>query len=127
MKYEEITEGQSARYTKWITPSIVDDFIALCGDNNPIHVRGERPIVHGMLVSSFISTLIGKELPGDGALWTSYSVRFIRPVYVWDKIVIIGIVHTKIDRDKSVVMVIDVFNENDELCVSSTATVKVTE
>ena len=127
MKYEEIEIGQSARYTKWITPSIVEDFIAICGDNNPVHVQGEKPIVHGMLITSFVSTLIGKELPGDGALWMSYNVKFIQPIYVWDKIVIIGSIYSKNDKDRSVKMLIDVFNESDELCVSSTATVKATE
>lgn len=127
MKYEEIKEGQNARYTKWITPSIVEDFIALSGDNNPVHIKGEKPIVHGMLIGAFVSTLIGKQLPGDGAVWKSYNAKFIRPIYVWDKIVIIGTVHLKIDRDKSIVLVIDVFNEKDELCVSGIASVKVTE
>jgi 3-hydroxybutyryl-CoA dehydratase len=127
MKYEEIEIGQTAKYTKWITPSIIDDFIAICGDNNPIHVKGEKPIVHGMLICSFISTLIGKQLPGDGALWKSFDVKFIQTIHVWDKIVIIGQVHSKNDRIKSIKLLIDVFNENDDLCVAATAIVKCTE
>jgi acyl dehydratase len=127
MKYEEIEIGQSARYTKWITPSIVEDFIAISGDNNPVHTKGEKPIVHGMLICSFISTLIGKQLPGDGALWMSFDVKFIQPIHVWDKIVIIGQVYSKKDSNKSIKLLIDVFDENDNLCIASTAIVKTTE
>lgn len=127
MKYSEIEIGQSARYTKWITPSIVDNFIEVCGDNNPIHTRDEKPIAHGMLISAFISTLIGKQLPGDGAIWTSYNARFIAPIYVWEKIVIIGTVKSKDDKNKNIRLLLDVFNENDELCVSGSAIVKVPE
>lgn len=127
MKYEEIEVGQNARYTKWITPSIVEEFIDICGDNNPVHIQGEKPVVHGMLVCSFISTLIGKQIPGDGALWTSFDVKFIQPVYVWEKIVIIGQVHSKNDKTKNIKLLVDVFNENDELCIAGTAIVKATE
>ena len=127
MKYSEIEIGQSARYTKWIIPGMVEAFIAICKDDNPVHTQGKNPIVHGMLISSFISTLIGKQLPGDGAIWVSYDVRFILPVYVWDKIVIIGKVHSKDDKNKNIRLFLDVFNEKDELCVSGSAIVKVPE
>lgn len=127
MKYSEIEIGQTAKYTKWITPSIVDDFIAVCGDDNPVHTKGQKPIAHGMLISSFISTLIGKQLPGDGAIWLLYSVRFMLPVYVWDKIVIIGTVKDKDDKNKNIRLLLDVFNEKDELCVSGSAVVNIPE
>jgi acyl dehydratase len=127
MKYEEIEIGSSVRYTKWIKPSIVEDFIAICGDDNSIHVKGRKPIVHGILIMAFISTLIGKRLPGNGALWMSSNIKFISPIFVWDKILIIGVVHSKDDKSKTIKMFIDVFNEGDELCVSVTAVIKCTE
>ena len=127
MKYNEIEIGQSARLDKWIKPGMIEDFIAVCGDDNPVHVKGKNPIAHGMLISSFISALIGKQLPGNGAIWVSYDVRFILPVYVWDKIIIIGTVKSKDDKNKNIRILLDVFNEKDELCVSGSAIVKVPE
>jgi len=127
MKYEEIEIGQSVRYTKWIIPYMLQKFITISGDNNSVHTKGEKPIVHGMLICSFISTLIGKQLPGDGALWMSFDVKFIQPIYVAEKIVIIGRVHSKNDTNRSIKLLIDVFNENDDLCIASTAVVKVPE
>ena len=127
MNYEDIKTGQCVRYTKWITPGKVVDFIALCGDSNSVHTKGERPIAHGMLVMAFVSTVIGKHLPGDGALWISSNIKFISPVHVWDKIVIIGAVHSKDDKNRTIKMFIDVFNENNDLCVSSTAVIKCTQ
>lgn len=127
MRYSEIKIGQSARLTKWIKPGIVDDFITLTGDDNPIHIAGEVPIAHGMLIVSFISTLIGKQLPGVGALLVSHDVKFIQPIHVWEKIVIIGKIQAKDDSTKRIKLFIDVFNEKDELCIASTAWVKVQE
>lgn len=127
MKISEINIGQTARYTKWITPGIVEDFIAICGDNNPVHVAGEKPIVHGMLIGAFISTLIGKHLPGDGAIWQTSKFSFVRPVYVWDKIIIIGEVTEILPESNSVAIKIDVFNENDDICVYCNALVKLPE
>lgn len=127
MKYSEIEIGQSARYTKWMTPAIVEDFIVVSGDDNSVHTKGKFPIVHGMLISAMISTLIGKHLPGDGALWVSYDVKFIIPIRVWDKIIIIGTVKSKDDKNKNIRLLLDVFNEKDELCVSGSAIVKVPE
>lgn len=127
MKYSEIEIGQSARYTRLIQPSLVDAFIEVSGDDNSVHTKGKRPIAHGMLISAYISTLIGKQLPGDGAIWMSYDVKFILPVYVWDKIVVIGTVKSKDDKNKNIRLLLDVFNEKDELCVSGSAIVKVPE
>ncbi len=127
MKYSEIEIGQSARLTKLLSPGLIDDFVNLTGDNNPIHIAGEIPIAHGMLIVSFISTLIGKHLPGEGALWVSHDVKFIRPIHVWEKIVIIGEVQAKDDSTKRIKLFIDVLNEKDELCIGSTAWIKVPE
>ena len=72
------------------TKSDVDAFIALTGDDNPIHVDETYAsktevggcVVHGMLVASFISTVVGKKIPGDGALWLSFNVNWKNPVRI---------------------------------------------
>ena len=97
--------GQLARVEVSVTKDLVQRFVDFSGDTNPIHLddkfadqRGyESRIAHGMAYSAFISTLIGKYLPGPGAVWTSQTLRFIAPVYVDDHLIIHGEVLT-VDR-----------------------------
>ena len=45
-----------------------------------------------MLSASFISTIIGKHIPGRGALWMSQSLDFLLPVRVGDRLQIRAVV-----------------------------------
>ena len=61
----------------------MEAFAALSGDYNPLHMDSGyarrthlgRRVVHGMLVASYVSTLIGMQLPGAGSLWMQQSFR----------------------------------------------------
>jgi len=46
----------------------------------------KKRIVHGMLVATFISNVLGMKLPGPGTIYISQSLKFISPVYVGDTI-----------------------------------------
>jgi len=86
--------GQSVVFSHEISQRDVDRFVDLTGDDNPMHVDAEfaaqtqvgSPVAHGMLTASFISTVIGKHLPGVGALWVSQKLEFLAPVRVGDRI-----------------------------------------
>jgi len=86
--------GDSANLKHRITTSDVDRFVELTGDDNPLHVDPEFAeasamkgiVTHGMLSASFISTIIGKHLPGPGALWVSQSMEFLAPVRLNDEL-----------------------------------------
>ena len=127
MKYDEIEIGQSTRLTKWVKPELIEKFIETCGDDNSVHTKGKKPIAHGALIISFISAVIGKQLPGDGAIISSLNFRFVLPVYVWDQIIIIATVKDKDEKTKNIRLLLEVFNEKDDLCVSGSAIVKVQE
>jgi 3-hydroxybutyryl-CoA dehydratase len=79
-----------------ITEQIVNDFSNLIGDKNPIHTDFEyakntifkKPIAHGMLISSFFSKMISEIYPGHGSIYLSQSMRFLKPCYVNDKIIV---------------------------------------
>ena len=73
--------------TKYLCHSRIFN-VELSGDDNKLHINEDyssqtsfkKPVVHGMLGASFISTIIGTKLPGDGALWFSQSIEFSLPV-----------------------------------------------
>ena len=124
MKYSEIKVGQTAKLSKKIDWTDVNAFSRLTGDTNPVH-SGDDAIVHGMLVASFISTLVGTILPGNGSVWISHDIDFISPVSSDDTITVIGTVKAKNDDNAEVKLLVDVYNQNGVLCVASTSWVKV--
>lgn len=105
----------------------------LTGDDNKLHLDRDyarktpfkKPVVHGMLSASFISTLIGTKLPGDGAMWYSQNLEFHRPVRIGDTIKVKGEVINKIDRNKAIEMSIEIINQNAQKVVTGTVGVKV--
>ena len=126
MKYSEIKPDQKASLNFTIDESMVRQFVRLTGDVNSVHF-GEKAIVHGMLIVSFISTFIGTLLPGDGSVWVSNNTNFVRPIRVGDEIRIVGSVSDRNDRLKRVRLFIDVHNQLGELCIMCTCWVNMTE
>lgn len=132
-RYEEIKVGDYAELRHTITAMDIEKFVDLTGDDNRLHVDAEyasktsfkKPVAHGMLGASFISTLIGTKLPGDGALWFSQSLEFLLPVRVGDEITITAKVLKKVDRERVVELQTDIFNGNKQKVTSGIAKVKV--
>lgn len=90
MSLETIRVGMKRSLTRVVASTDVQAFGSLTEDDNPIHYddaaareKGfESSIAHGMLVGSFFSTLIGRDLPGKGSVYLGQSLKFVRPVYV---------------------------------------------
>ena len=104
--YKEINIGDTAEIKHIITQSDIDKFVELTGDDNKLHVDEtyasttslKKPVAHGMLGASFISTIIGTKLPGDGALWYAQNLEFLLPVRIGDKLRITAEVINKIEK-----------------------------
>lgn len=132
-KFENIKVGDIAELTHVITSDDVDKFVELTGDDNKIHIDEEyasktsfkKPVVHGMLGASFISTIIGTKLPGDGALWFSQTLEFLLPVRIGDTINIKAEVIEKIEREKIIVLQINILNQHRQPVVKGVSKVKV--
>ena len=96
--FELLNVGDEAEIYHTITDDDVSVYVKLTGDDNPLHVDEDfasktkfgKRIVHGMLSASFISTLIGTKLPGKGALWYEQHTKFIKPVYIGERIKVWG-------------------------------------
>jgi len=80
-----------------------------------------------MLSASFISTIIGTKLPGDGALWYAQNLEFLQPVRIGDKLRITAEVIKKIDRTKTIELQTDIFNQHKQKVITGTAKVKLVE
>lgn len=134
-KFESIKVGDKAELTHVITQSDIEQFVELTGDDNKLHVDKKyasktifkKPVAHGMLGASFISTIIGTKLPGDGALWYSQHLEFLLPVRVNDTITVKAEVIKKIERMQAVELTTDIFNQNKKKVTTGTAKVKIIE
>ena len=77
-----------------ITEKLVKRYADLIGDRNPIHLDEKyakttifkKRIAHGMLVSSFISNIIANNFPGNGSIYLSQDLKFLKPCYLGDKL-----------------------------------------
>jgi len=133
MKYENIKIGDKASIKHVITQTDIDKFVDLTGDDNRVHVDKEyasktsfkKPVVHGMLSASFISTIIGTRIPGDGALWYAQNLEFLLPVRIGDELTIHAEVINKIDRLNAVELNTIIYNQNKQKVINGTAKVKV--
>jgi 3-oxoacyl-[acyl-carrier protein] reductase len=134
-KFDLIKVGDKAEISHTITSSDIEKFVNLTGDDNKIHIDSDfakntyfkKTVAHGMLGASFISTVIGTKLPGDGALWFSQNLDFILPVRIGDKLTIYAEVKKKNDRDQTIELSTNIFNQHKQKVIGGYAKVKIIE
>jgi len=93
-RLEDLSIGQTAERRRVVSEADIDAFAAVSGDSNPVHLdaayaaqtRFGGRIAHGMLAASYLSALLGTELPGPGAIYVSQTLRFRRPVRIGDEV-----------------------------------------
>lgn len=86
--------GDKASISRVFLQDDVEEFSRLSLDINPIHLDEAyaaesifgAPIVHGMLVSSLFSGLLGLKLPGEGTIYLGQSLKFLEPVYIGQEV-----------------------------------------
>ena len=124
LSYNDISIGRQESFIIKITESMVEKFSNLSGDLNPLHMDNEfaesslfkKRIVHGMLLSSFFSRLIGMKLPGKNALYFSQTLNFRSPCYIDDEIEVVGEVTEKSDSTKMITVTTSIFNKS-KICL----------
>ena len=92
---DDLKPGMSESFTKTVTESDIQKFGEVSGDVNPAHFDEEWAkttmfkgrIAHGVLTSSYISTVLGMKMPGPGTIFMSLTTRFKAPVRIGDTVV----------------------------------------
>jgi len=133
LKYDDIFIGQQESFTINITESMVTKFSNLSGDLNPLHMDNKfaesssfnKRIVHGMLLASFFSQLIGMKLPGKNALYFSQTLNFRAPCYIDDEIEIVGKVTEKSDSTQIITVSTSIFNKSKTCLIDGIAKIIV--
>ena len=122
--YDDIFIGQKESFMIKITESMVQTFGNFSGDLNPLHMDTKfaksssfkKRIVHGMLLSTFFSQLVGMYLPGKNALYFSQTLNFRSPCYIDDEIEVVGEVTEKSDSTKMITVTTSIFNKS-KICL----------
>ena len=91
---EDLHPGMSASYTHTVREEDVQKYGEVSGDFNPVHFDEEYAkttifrgrIAHGMLSAGYVSTVLGTELPGAGAILVNATLRFKAPVRIGDTV-----------------------------------------
>ena len=91
---DDLKPGMSESFTKTVTESDIQKFGEVSGDMNPAHFDEEWAkttmfkgrIAHGVLTSSYISTVLGMKMPGPGTIFMSLTTRFKAPVRIGDTV-----------------------------------------
>ena len=102
--------GDKATLSKTFTESEVEYYAKISLDDNPVHLNQEyaestvfaQRIVHGLLVASLFSGLIGGKLPGHGSVYLGQSLNFKAPVYLYEKVEA-SVEVVKIREDKPII------------------------
>ncbi|MPN01067.1 hypothetical protein SDC9_148267 [bioreactor metagenome] len=80
-----------------------------------------------MLTASYVSTIIGMLIPGNGALWTSQSIEFIHPVFIGDTITVSAKVKQISKSTRTLVLDIIITNQHKQIVVTGESKVKLLE
>ena len=134
-KFDSISLGDRAEVKHTVTQDDIEQFATLTGDDNKLHLNAEfaartsfkKPVAHGMLGASFISTVIGTKLPGDGALWFKQSLEFHLPVFVGDTLTVSVEVVKKLLSSQTLELRSDIVNQSKQKVTSGVAQVRMIE
>lgn len=134
MRYDDLTVGQSAEYSKVVSDEDVRLFAKVTGDFNPVHIdeaaaaksRFGGRIAHGMLSGGLVSAAIANKLPGEGSIYLAQTMRFTAPVRIGDTITVSLSVIELLSK-KRVRLATVCRNQNGETVLDGEATILVDE
>ena len=131
-KFEDLSLGMTHETHHVITEKDIDLFAEVSGDRNPLHMDEEfakntafgQRIAHGALTASYISGILGNDLPGPGSIFVGLSMRFRRPVYIGSKVIVRVEVTEMIERGNRVTLKVSC-NVDGKAAISGEAKVMV--
>ncbi len=129
--YALLEVGDTSEFSKTISEADVYMYAGISGDLNPAHINEayaqgtffKHRIAHGMLTASFISAVIGMQLPGPGTIYMSQKLNFLAPVRIGDTVTARVEVVEKIDDKKRVRLATNCYNQDGTQLISGEAMV----
>ena len=117
--------GQSWDHEWYISDKVYQQFLMLSNDYNPMHTNSsyaksngyKDKIVHGNILSCFISFFIGELLPIKNVVIIGQNIKYENAMYIND-IIQLKVVISKFSDSVNFIQFEFQFNKND-LCIAS--------
>ena len=99
--------GDRVAIKKRFVEKDIQIFSELSKDKNPIHLdpifasktNFGGQVVHGMLIASLFSGLLGEKLPGKGTIYLGQTITFLKPVFIDEEVTAsVEIIHIRKDK-----------------------------
>ncbi len=124
-RFKDLKVGQEEYFSVTVTEEMMRMFLELSGDENPLHNDEEfaldkgyhSKVVYGLLTTSFISKLVGVLLPGKYCLLQGIDVKYSRPVYVGDILIVKGVVDELHESVQRAVIKVSIQNQDEKKVV----------
>ncbi len=124
-RFEDLRIGKEEYFTVTVTEEMMKQFMDLSGDVNPLHTdddfaveQGYREkVVYGLLTTSFISKLIGVLLPGKYCLLQGIDVKYTKPVYAGDILIVKGIIDELHESVRRASIKVEIINQDEKKVV----------
>src|ERR1044071_1746811 len=92
--FADLAVGMQVSTQTTVTEQDVIDFARVSGDHNPLHMDEEYAkttlfkgrIAHGALTASYVSAILGNDLPGPGAVFMGLNLNLVHRVRVGDTV-----------------------------------------
>lgn len=122
--WDKYQEGMKIDWSFEFSEADVQEFANLSNDHNPVHMNHafakekgfQKAILHGLLLSTQISRLIGEMLPDQHAVLTGFHIDFIRPAYTDDLLSFKSTLIMKSESTKSLEFKCQIQRDADTLC-----------
>lgn len=124
-RFSDLSVGQSVSFSVTISEQMMDSFLNLSGDENPLHcdldfaiTQGYKDrVVYGLLTTSFISKLVGVLLPGKYCLLQGIELKYTNPVYIGDILVVKGRVDELHESVQRMTLKVEIINQDEKKVV----------
>ena len=133
VSFNDLFVGMSCEIVKSFSQEDVKAFAELSMDSNPIHLDKayshnslfKQNLVHGFLVGSLFSAIIGTRMPGAGSIYLNQTMAFRKLVF-WDQSVRAVVTVEKLFPEKQrVLLVTNCYDTANNILIEGTALVKV--
>jgi 3-oxoacyl-[acyl-carrier protein] reductase len=131
--FDEIPIGGTFTIVRTFDLNDVLAFARLSGDFSPLHVDEQYAattefggrVVHGMLLASLFSQLVGMWVPGRHALYLGQDLAFRKPVLVGETVSAVAKVTGKNAPTRTLLLSTEIRDSQNRVVVSGSAKVKV--
>jgi 3-hydroxybutyryl-CoA dehydratase len=118
-----------------VTQAMTDAFGGLSGDDAPLHTDEsfarahgfEGRLVHGALVFSLLSRMVGTRFPGPQSLWLKCDISFRNPCYAPSVLRFHGVVIQQSEAMRSISLTFDITDDRDRQIATAKTVHRVLE